>query len=65
LLRRSERFAAITGVGEYLARLRELTIPAAQAREPQLLSPFMLPAAIDYLDVGPGLGHVVRGTSVG
>jgi hypothetical protein len=45
------RFAAITDVGDYLARLHEFTIPTAQAPEPQPVSPFTLPAAIDYLDV--------------
>lgn len=40
------RFAGVSTAGDYLARLREWTSPPIQVAEPQLVSPFTLPAAI-------------------
>lgn len=45
------RFAAVSRADDYLARQYEYTSPLAQEPEPQMASPFTLPAAIDYLDV--------------
>lgn len=46
------RFAGIHTVGEYLDRLSSLLVRASASRQPPVpVSPFSLPASIDYLDV--------------
>ena len=45
------RFADITSLEDYLARLRELLVPTETPPIATVDSPFTLPASVDYLDV--------------
>jgi hypothetical protein len=45
------RFRAVSGVDDYLLRLRAFIVPAAPAAEPVVVSPLSLAAAFDYLNV--------------
>jgi hypothetical protein len=45
------RFAGVSTVEDYLARLRDLIQPVEPPAQETFVSPFTLPAAIDYLDV--------------
>lgn len=44
------RFAGVQSPGDYLNRMTELLTPMVQQEAPTYVSPFTLPAAIDYLD---------------
>jgi hypothetical protein len=44
------RFAGVQSVDDYLERLASWLLPATSLNEEPLVSPFSLPAAIDYLD---------------
>lgn len=44
------RFAAVADVADYLERLAKFTAPQEQAPESEVISPFTLPGAIDFLD---------------